>query len=86
MLIYVHRDHIKDYSGRGAQDGHLHLHTAPELCNFSVALCPQRPYRLLQKESPERPPRAPERCTFSVALRPQRLHGLLGTGSPGWSP
>ena len=27
MLLYVHRDH----KGRGAQDGHLDLHTAPEL-------------------------------------------------------
>ena len=30
MLLYVHRDH-KDYKGRGAQDGHLDLHTAPRL-------------------------------------------------------
>ena len=29
-LLYVHRDH-KDYLGRGAQDGHLDCHTAPEL-------------------------------------------------------
>ena len=26
MLLYVHRDH-KDYYGRGAQDGHVDLHT-----------------------------------------------------------
>ena len=32
MLLYVHRDLIKDYQGREAQDGHLHFHTAPELC------------------------------------------------------
>ena len=31
MLLYVHRDH-KDCQGQGAQDGHLHFHTAPELC------------------------------------------------------
>ena len=30
VLLYVHRDH-KDYYGRGAQDGHLDFHTAPEL-------------------------------------------------------
>ena len=30
MLLYVHRDD-KDYQGRGAQDGHLDFHTAPEL-------------------------------------------------------
>ena len=30
VLLYVHRDH-KDRSGRGAQDGHLDFHTAPEL-------------------------------------------------------
>ena len=30
MLLYVHRNH-KAYSGRGAQDGHLDFHTAPEL-------------------------------------------------------
>ena len=29
VLLYVHRDH-KDYKGRGAQDGHLDFHTAPE--------------------------------------------------------
>ena len=29
ILLYVHRDH-KDQQGRGAQDGHLDLHTAPE--------------------------------------------------------
>ena len=32
MLLDVHRDRIKVYQGRGAQDGHLHFHTAPELC------------------------------------------------------
>ena len=32
VLLYVHRDH-KDYQGRGAQDGHLDFHTAPELGN-----------------------------------------------------
>ena len=31
VLCYVHRDR-KDYSGRGAQDGHLDFHAAPELC------------------------------------------------------
>ena len=31
VVSYVHRDH-KDYWGRGAQDGHLDFHTAPELC------------------------------------------------------
>ena len=30
VLLYVHRDH-KHYWGRGAQDVHLHFHTAPEL-------------------------------------------------------
>ena len=30
VLRDVHRDR-KDYQGRGAQDGHLDFHTAPEL-------------------------------------------------------
>ena len=30
VQCYVHRDH-KDYWGRGAHDGHLDFHTAPEL-------------------------------------------------------
>ena len=30
MLLHVHRD-CKDYEGRGAQDGHLDFHTAPDL-------------------------------------------------------
>ena len=30
MLLYVHRDRT-DYLGRGAQDGHLDFHIAPEL-------------------------------------------------------
>ena len=29
-LLYVHRDR-RDYQGRGALDGHLDFHTAPEL-------------------------------------------------------
>ena len=32
LLLYIHRDH-KDCWGRGAQDGHLVFHTAPELSN-----------------------------------------------------
>ena len=58
MLLYVHIDR-KVYWGRGAQDGHLDFHTAPELCcpAFSVALRPQRPYGLLGTGSPGRPPR-----------------------------
>ena len=36
VLLYVHRDH-KDYSGRGAQDGHLDFHTAPELCKTMLS-------------------------------------------------
>ena len=36
MLLHVHRDR-RDYKGReaqgrGAQDGHLDFHTAPEFC------------------------------------------------------
>ena len=39
MLLDVHRDRIKVYQARGAQDGHLHFHTAPELCQTkSVAI------------------------------------------------
>ena len=35
MLVYVHRDHIKDYYGRReAQDGHLNVHAAPELWSW----------------------------------------------------
>ena len=30
ILLYVHRNY-KDCQGRGAQDGHLDFHTAPEL-------------------------------------------------------
>ena len=30
VLLYVHRN-PKDYEGRGTPDGHLDLHTAPEL-------------------------------------------------------
>ena len=33
VLLYVHRSH-KAYYGRGAQDGHLDFHTAPELFKF----------------------------------------------------
>ena len=33
LLLYVRRDH-KDYQGRGAQGGHLDIHTAPELCSI----------------------------------------------------
>ena len=33
VLLYVHRDH-KDSNGRGAQDVHLDLHTAPEFWNY----------------------------------------------------
>ena len=28
---YIRRGHIKDYYGLGTQDGHLDIHTAPEL-------------------------------------------------------
>ena len=47
MSLYVRRDRT-DYLGRGAQDGHVDFHTAPELCKFefNVALRPQRPYGL----------------------------------------
>ena len=40
VLLYVHSDH-KDCQGRGAQDGHLNFHTAPELCRDTIlhALC-----------------------------------------------
>ena len=41
MLLYVYRD-LKDYWGRGAQDGYLDFDTAPELCvellQFNAAL------------------------------------------------
>ena len=36
MLLYVHRDH-KDYEGRGALDGRLGFHTAPELSDMVEA-------------------------------------------------
>ena len=35
MSLHVHRSH-KAYYGRGAQDGHLDFHTAPELFNFYI--------------------------------------------------
>ena len=45
-MRYVHRD-LKDYNGRGAQDGHLDFYTSSELRNidifFSVALRPKKP-------------------------------------------
>ena len=31
QCCFTTADH-KDHQGRGAQDGHLHFHTAPELC------------------------------------------------------
>ena len=31
VLLYVHRDNIKEFQGRGAQDGHLDFHTETEL-------------------------------------------------------
>ena len=34
MSLHVHRERT-DFEGRGAQDGHLHFHTAPELCDLS---------------------------------------------------
>ena len=37
VVLYVHRDH-KDYQGRGAQDVHLDLHTAPQLLSLPVCL------------------------------------------------
>ena len=33
VLLYVHINH-EAYQGRGAQDGHLDFHTAPEICWF----------------------------------------------------
>ena len=33
MLLYVHRNN-QAYYGRGTQDGHLDIHTAPELCEL----------------------------------------------------
>ena len=33
VLLYVHRN--RNSLGRGAQDGHLDFHTAPELCGPS---------------------------------------------------
>ena len=35
-LLYVHRD--RDYQGRGAQDGHLDFHTAPEFWSLRELL------------------------------------------------
>ena len=51
VFLYVHEDH-KYYVGRGAQDGHPDLHTAPKLCRlhlsfFHNALRPRTPYGLL---------------------------------------
>ena len=56
-------------AGRGAQDGHLDFDTTPELSNFNVALCPQRPQGLLGTgtRSPARPPRlSHSSCRSSV--------------------
>ena len=33
-VALLHTDR-KDFSGRGAQDGHLHFHTVPDLCASS---------------------------------------------------
>ena len=52
MAHYIHRDRTH-YHARGAQDGHLDFHTAPEIFLtmawfvLNVVLRPQRPYRLL---------------------------------------
>ena len=48
-----------EYWGRGAQDGHLDFHTAPQLCrDFKCNIVfPQKPWRLLGTGNPGRPPR-----------------------------
>ena len=51
MLLYVHRDH---------HDGHLDVHTAPELCtstSFNAVLRPKKPKVLLGTWSPGLPSR-----------------------------
>ena len=87
-MLYVHRDR-RDSWGWGAQDGHLHFHTAPQLCSvpFSVALRPHRPYRLFCRDG------EPRMATHShldfhkinMVLNVHRNHklGLLGTGRMG---
>ena len=35
VLLYVHRNH-EAYRRRGAHDGHLDFHTAPQLCTTPV--------------------------------------------------
>ena len=39
ILLYVHRDHKDDW-GRGAQDGHLDFHAAPEFWQYSAIVSP----------------------------------------------
>ena len=62
--------------GRGAQDGHLHFHTAPEPCvsvkfKFSVALRPQRPSIKTFRDGHLDFHTAPELCV-SVKVQVQR--------------
>ena len=72
-LFYIHRDR-KDYQGRGAQDGRLDFHTAPELWgNWSSAT---------QNIHKVRPITAAERsgdCWFSA--QPGETGGMLTPGS-----
>ena len=56
LLCFTSTETITEEQGRGAQDGHLDFHTAPELHVFYVALRPQRPQGLLGTGSPGRPP------------------------------
>ena len=57
----------------------------------SIALRPQKPYRLLETGGPGRPPGLSPSSNlslslFSIALRPQRPYRLLETGGPGRPP
>ena len=96
QCCFTSTETVRTVRGRGAQDGHLHFHTAPELWNHGlqvqVQCCFTSTETLLGTGSPGRTPRLSHSSIltsesgFVVALRPQRLYGPLGTGSSGGPP
>ena len=81
LSLYVHQA----YWGRGAQEGHLDFHTAPELWSFSVALRPQKPSGLLGTGSPGGPPRLSHSSwalKFQSRFTSTETIRLIGDGKP----
>ena len=75
MLLYVHSDHIKDYQGRGAQDGHLDFHTARswalrlDWSEFMPFNCPKRFWSFLFCLS--------RFCYFTLGYNQKRISSLI---------